>query len=214
MPLAVPSKKGRKLKITLWHPRQHKKKCAKQHDFFTTSRFWDFFLSWRPKKKGTPPTLGGQNGDPHPASSKASVERWSWAFFFHQGCYKSKSTTSSSHRRPYISSSFHHFKIWTKHLIEKCKAYRKTMQKRKYVGLLEYWRKTHEKTSSGFFFVWPPVLRVLRKLHSTDFARFSIPGAGFAMRAMAKPWWNHGETILCPMAFLVPAWMPGRLPQS
>ena len=101
---------------------------------------------------------------------------------------------SSSHRRPYISCSFHHFKIWTKHLIEKCKAYRKTMQKRKYVGLLEYWRKTHEKTSSVFFFVWPPVLRVLRKLHSTDFARFSIPGAGFAMRANGQ---THG-----PMAFL------------
>ena len=57
------------------------KKYPKQHDFFTTSRFWDFFLSWRPKKKTPGPTLGGQNGDPHPASSKASVERWSWAFF-------------------------------------------------------------------------------------------------------------------------------------
>lgn len=27
------------------------KKYAKQHDFFTTSMAWDFFLSWRPKKK-------------------------------------------------------------------------------------------------------------------------------------------------------------------
>ena len=68
------------------------KKYAKQHDFFTTSRFWDFFLSWRPKKKNRRRQhLDDDFGDPNPASSKASVERWSWAFFFEpiRKCYKS-----------------------------------------------------------------------------------------------------------------------------
>lgn len=103
------------------------------------------------KKKGTPgPTLG------------SSTKRWSTSRLFKsfRGALKLslfflsiRDATNfcppkSSSYWLYSSCSFHHFKIWTKHLIEKCKAYRKTMQKRKYVGLLE---ERHTRNLIWFF---------------------------------------------------------------
>lgn len=76
------------------------KNYAKQHDFFTTSRFWDFFLSWRRNQRCRLDDFG----DPNPASSRASVERWSWAFFFPSGVLQIESTESSSHHFIFISS--------------------------------------------------------------------------------------------------------------
>ncbi len=152
MPLAAPSKKRTEAK-------DHTLTSKTTHKFYAKN-MWIFhhlkvlgFLSFL-ASKSTPPTLGRLGGDEkNPASSKASVERWSWACFSHQQCYRSSPPNLGCRHIMYISFSFHHFKIWTKHLIEMQSIQQNdaTTKVRRTLWILKVGKRHYEKPYLFFF---------------------------------------------------------------